>query len=224
LEGQEVVQIKARLAAARAKVEAAAAKSDGARTAQANVTDPDSRLMLSANGWVQGYNAQAAVNEIGIIVAAEVFEEPNDMELFIPMIDSLTRTETITGPVGVVLADAGYCSKTNLTAPGPTRLIATASAAKTRNDRQQATTGPPPAGLGPLEAMNHTLRTPEGRRLYKQRSWTIEPGFGNLKANLGFTRFSRRGRPAVQAEWHLITAAANLLKLHRWHPGAIRLS
>ena len=120
----------------------------------------------------------------------------------------------------MVLADAGDRSKQNLTAPGPTRLIATANAKTTRSDRT-ATSGPPPTDASPLDAMHHTLRTPEGRRLYKQRSWTVEPGFGNLKTNLGFTRFSRRGRPAAQAEWHLITAAANLLKLHRWHPGAI---
>jgi hypothetical protein len=172
---------------------------------------------------VQGYNAQAAINEIGIICAAEVFAEPNDRPLFAPMLDALHQTAHSTGPVGVVLADAGYCSIANLTAAGPTRLIATTAARKVRADTA-ATAGPPPADAGPIEAMTHTLRTPEGRRLYKQRSWTVEPGFGNLKTNLGFTRFSRRGLPAAQAEWHLITAAANLRKLHRWHPRAIRMA
>jgi len=219
-EGVRVARAQARLEAARAK---AAAATEAARPAQVNVTDPDSRLMPTANGWVQGYNAQAAINETGIIVAAEVFDHPNDIELFRPMLAALADTETVTGPVGVVLADAGYCSVANLTAPGPTRLIATTNAKATRTDRP-ATSGPPPADVGPLDAMRHTLATPEGRRLYKQRSWTAEPGFGNLKSNLGFTRFSRRGHPAVQAEWHLICAVANLLKLHRWYPGAIRLA
>jgi hypothetical protein len=219
--GQRAAQAQARLEAAKAK--AAAAANGPARKGQINVTDPDSRLMLTPNGWVQGYNAQAAVNEIGIVVAAEVFDDPNDINLFAPMLAALAETETVTGPVGVILADAGYCSTKNLTAPGPTRLIATANAKATRSDRT-ATSGPPPAHASAIDAMKHTLRTPEGRRLYKQRSWTVEPGFGNLKTNLGFTRFSRRGRPAAQAEWHLITAAANLLKLHRWHPGAIRLA
>jgi Transposase DDE domain len=72
--------------------------------------------------------------------------------------------------------------------------------------------------------MNQALSSPEGRRLYTQRSWTVEPGFGNIKANLGFTRFSRRGLAAARAEWQLITAAANLLKLQRWHPAAIALA
>jgi transposase len=218
--GQREARAQGRLQGAKAK---AAAAEKSSRPGQVNVTDPDSRLMPTANGWVQGYNAQAAINETGIILAAEVFDDPNDINLYAPMIAALADTETVTGPVGVVLADAGYCSAKNLTAPGPTRLIATTNAKTTRAGRA-ATSGPPPADASPMQAMNHTLRTPEGRRLYTQRSWTVEPGFGNLKTNLGFTRFSRRGHRAAQAEWHLITAVANLLKLHRWHPAAIRLT
>ena len=218
-EGVGVARAQARLAAAQAK---AAAAGEG-RPAQVNVTDPDSRLQPTANGWVQGYNAQAAINHIGIIVAAQVFDDANDKELFAPMLDALADTATVTGPVGVVLADAGYCSARNLSLPGPHRLIATTSAAKTRRRAPSPAPGAraqPPA----VQAMNHALASPEGRRLYKQRSWTVEPGFGHLKTNLGFTRFSRRGLDAARGEWHLITAAANLLKLHRWHPGAITIA
>jgi transposase len=217
-EGHRVADAQARLAAAKAKAQAAAGQ---AQPAQVNLTDPDSRLQPTANGWLQGYNAQATITETGIIVAAEVFEDSNDKELFAPMLDALAAAATLTGPVGVVLADAGYCSSYNLNLPGPPRLIATSSAAKTR--RYKA----PPADRATAQAwqdMNQALSSPEGRRLYKQRSWTVEPGFGNIKANLDFTRFSRRGLDAVKAEWHLITAAANLLKLHRWHPGAITVA
>jgi transposase len=221
-QGKQVVRARARLEAAKAKAEASVQAA--ARDTKVNMTDPDSRLMHTTNGWVQGYNAQAAINEIGIIIAAEVYDHPGDAELFVPMIAALNQAEQITGPVGVVLADAGYCSANNLTAPGPTRLIATANARTARKADRQPTSGPPPPHLNARQAMDHTLRTPEGRQLYKQRSWTVEPGFGNLKTNLGFTRFSRRGHQAAQAEWHLITTAANLLKLHRWHPGAIRLT
>ncbi len=216
-EGSRVAYLQAQVEFLKTNV-AQAEKRQG--KGQVNLTDPDSRLMRSTDGWVQGYNAQAVVNHIGIILAAEVFTDPNDKNLYLPMTDALKAFEELTGPVGVVLADAGYCSKTNLTAPGPTRLIATSGSRKLRQDAT-ATSGPPPDGLDATAAMTHTLRTPEGRRLYKQRSWTVEPGFGNLKANLGFGRFSRRGLAAVQAEWHLITASANLLKLHRWHPNAI---
>lgn len=218
LEGSRVAHHKARVADLKTKV--AAADPTVRKAAQINLTDPDSRLMTTKDGWVQAYNAQAVINHIGIIVAAQAFCDPNDKSLFVPMTDELSTNQTVTGPVGVILADAGYCSAANLTAPGPTRLIATKGARQHRQD-PTANPGPPPPDAGPTEAMTHTLRTPEGRQLYKQRSWTVEPGFGNLKSNLGFTRFSRRGLAAVQAEWHLITAAVNLLKLHRWHPTAI---
>lgn len=221
-EGARVARAQARLQAAKAKAETAAR--NASPKGKVNLTDPDSRLQNTANGWVQGYNAQVAVNHIGVIVAAETFDNPNDVELFVPMLEALAHTATICGPVGVILADAGYCSNTNLTVEGPTRLIATAKQRKTHNDNRPPTSAPPPADATAIQAMQHALRTPEGRRLYKQRSWTVEPGIGNLKTNLGFTRFSRRGLPAVRAEWHLITAAANLLKLHRWHPGAVRLA
>ena len=221
-EGKKVAHLLARLERLNAKAAAAAALP--ARPAQVNLTDPDSALMTTPTGWVQGYNAQAVINETGVIVAAEVFSEPNDQNLLIPMIAALRDTETTIGPVGVLLADAGYCSQRNLTCPGPTRLIAVTNAKATRNDNRRRTHGPAPADLTPLQAMDHALRTPEGRRLYKQRSWTVEPGFGNIKHNLGFTRFSRRGHPAVRAEWHLITTAANLLKLHRWYPAAVHLA
>jgi transposase len=215
-EGKQVNILERRLERLRAKAKAAVPR----HPSQVNLTDPDSQLMPTANGWVQGYNAQMAVNQGGIIVAAEVFADPNDTHLFQPMIEALDQAQTLTGPVGVVLADAGYCTEANLTCPGPTRLIATTSAAKTRRQT-------PAAGRGAAQAwldMNQALSSPEGRRLYTQRSWTVEPGFGNIKANLGFTRFSRRGLAAARAEWQLITAAANLLKLQRWHPAAIALA
>lgn len=216
--GTAAAKLEARLEHLRAKAEKAAPLP----AVQVNLTDPDSRLMPTANGWVQGYNAQLAVNETGVIVAAEVFCETNDHNLLQPMMAALDNSAPVLGPVGVLLADAGYCNEANLTCPGPVRLIAVSNAQATRNDDRPATKGPPPAQARPIPAMDHTLRTPEGRHLYKQRSWTVEPGIGNLKTNLGFTRFARRGHQAARAEWQLITAAANLLKLHRYYPAAIR--
>ncbi len=63
--------------------------------------------------------------------------------------------------------------------------------------------------------MTGKLATPRGRRLYKKRSATIEPVFGQTKHNRGIRRFSRRGTPAVNSEWKLIAATHNLLKLWR---------
>jgi transposase len=181
-----------------------------------NVTDPDSRIMSTPKGWVQGYNAQAAVNEDGIVLAAEVTRDGNDVGQCEPMMahtqDNLDAAG-IVEPVGTMLFDAGYLSEDNLAAAGPDRLIATGKAHKLR--RSQPTEGSPPDDAGPIAAMKHRLRTPEGSALYSKRQHTVEPVFGDIKHLRGFRQFSRRGLVAVDAEWKLQTAAHNILKMFR---------
>jgi hypothetical protein len=180
------------------------------------VTDPDSRTMKAAHGFIQGYNAQAAANERGIVVAAEVSQDAGDVGLAVPMMAAVQATLGAAGveaPVGTLLFDAGYCSAPNLVAPGPDRLIATTTRAKLR--RKGRATEAPPDGLGPVARMEHRLRTPEGAALYAKRGHTIEPVFGDLKDNRGFRRFIRRGLTAVSAEWKLMAMTNNILKLHR---------
>lgn len=63
------------------------------------------------------------------------------------------------------------------------------------------------------EQMDAKLGGPNGAAAYRKRQHSIEPVFGNIKANLGYRRFSVRSLPAVQAEWRLICSAHNLLKL-----------
>ena len=63
------------------------------------------------------------------------------------------------------------------------------------------------------KAMDDKLAQPDNADRYKKRAATIEPVFGNIKANLGYRRFSRRGLPAVNSEWRLLCTAHNLLKL-----------
>lgn len=68
------------------------------------------------------------------------------------------------------------------------------------------------------KAMDDKLAEPENIELYSKRSSTIEPVFGNIKANLGYRRFSRRSLPAVHSEWRLICTVHNLLKLQQAAP------
>jgi hypothetical protein len=113
----------------------------------ANITDPDSRLMSSTKGWVQGYNAQAAVTTDQFVVAAEVTNHATDAKLLEPMVNAITTNLATAGalePVGTVLADAGYWSAPNADLQGPDLLIATAKSSKlahldpvTENDRLQ---------------------------------------------------------------------------------------
>ena len=209
------------------RVEAAAAALDAARAAaqgaapeptKANVTDPDSRIMKTASGWVQGYNAQAAVNDHQIVVACAVTQEANDVHQYQPMVGATQGALTLAGvaeAIGTVLADAGYWSEDNATAQGPDRLIATTKDWKQRRAAREmgTTTGPPPPGASPLEAMEHRLRTTEGAKAYAQRSHTVEPVFGDHKDNRGWRRFRRRGLGAVRSEWAFMNASHNLAKL-----------
>ncbi|MGH9059525.1 MAG: transposase, partial [Acidimicrobiales bacterium] len=187
---------------------------------QVNVTDPDSQIMKTRKGWVQGYNAQAVVNKHQIVVAHAVSQDTNDVELYQPMITTLTDTLTaahITDPAGLVLADAGYWSEQNATSPGPDRLIATLKDHKQRRAARElgSTTGPPPQDASPLEAMEHRLRTPEGAAAYAQRSHTVEPVFGDRKTNRGWHTFRRRGINAAASEWAFMHLTGNLAKLYQ---------
>jgi transposase len=62
-------------------------------------------------------------------------------------------------------------------------------------------------------AMDARLAEPANKELYKKRCHTIEPVFGNIKANLGYRRFVLRGMQGVHSEWRLMCTAHNLLKL-----------
>ena len=196
---------------------------------QANVTDPDSRIMKSRAGWLQGYNAQAVVSADGVIVAAGVTTNADDTNEFVPMVRDACANLAAVGvndTIGTVLADAGYSSETNLAADGPPRLIATANAHKLRRKlrEQSPLSGPPPPGLRPHDAMQHQLMTVEGAALYKLRSQTVEPVFGQIKEARGLRRFRRRGLRAVAGEWNFACAVHNTLKLIRHRKQAALLT
>jgi len=76
--------------------------------------------------------------------------------------------------------------------------------------------GPPPESATPKQLMQHKLRTEAGRAVYRRRKVIVEPVFGQIKEQRGFRRFSLRGLEKVRAEWKLVCAAANLLKLFRY--------
>ena len=214
---EALTRVEARLVTARAAVEAAPR-----RIGRANITDPESRIMSTRDGWVQGYNAQAFVNPKQIVLAVDVSQNVNDVELYQPMNAKLTQTLQAAGindDVGLELADAGYDSDANLTCPGPDRLIATQKSHKQRAAARELglTDGPPPPNATAREEMEHLLRTPQGIEAYSQRSCLIEPVFGDRKHNKGIRRFRRRGLDAVRSEWAFIHLAGNINKLYKHH-------
>jgi transposase len=178
-----------------------------------NVTDPDSRNLKTTRGWVQGYNAQAVVGEGQIVLAAEISTESLDTANLRPMVDMALRELDAAGVSerpGAVLADAGYWKNEAieaLCAEGIPTLVAPDA------DRRKQ---PRPGRRGGLyDFARRVLATDWGSELYLRRQGSVEPVFGQIKANRGADRFLRRGRSAVRSEWRLLTATHNLLKLHR---------
>jgi hypothetical protein len=191
--------------------------------AKANVTDPHSRIMKTRSGYVQGYNAQAVVTEDQVIVAAAVTQDANDVKQLEPMLQQAQANLAAVGveeKVRAAVADAGYWSEANVDgadAEGPELFIATTKDWKQRKAMREQ---PPPRGripksLNVRERMERKLLTKRGRGLYKKRSQTVEPVFGQVKSARGCERFMQRGLPPVGCEWKLVCATHNLLKLFR---------
>ena len=178
-----------------------------------NVTDPDSRNVKTTRGWVQGYNAQAVVNENHIVIGAEVTVDSPDFGHLEPMIAAAEReleAIDITEKPGVALADAGYWHQVqmqNIAARGIPVLVPP-DASKRRDIR---------AGwnAGMYAFMRPVLGSELGQQLYRKRQALVEPGFADLKFNRKVDRLQRRGRSAAGSEWRLLNATQNLLKLHR---------
>ena len=173
-------------------------------TGKINTTDPDSRLLKVTGGYVQGYNAQATVNEKQIVLAAEISVDSPDFGQLEPMVDA-TAAELaqagVTEPPEVVVADAGYWHHEQIdsVAAGGIAVLIPPDAGKRKGAR-------PGWQGGRYEWMRRVLATEHGERLYRKRSQTVEPMFGHTKHNRGMSRFHRRGRSAARTEWRLITA------------------
>ena len=190
--------------------------------AQRNFTDPDSRIMKdgATKEFVQGYNAQAAVDSHAqVIVAASVTQEANDKRQWVPMLEEV---EVMTGSKPEqATADAGYFSEQSV---GDAKLegidLLVAPDRQKHGEEVACGTGPPQAEVGVAERMRQKLRTVEGRAVYKMRKAVVEPVFGQIKEARGFRKFLLRGLEKVQAEWKLICATHNLWKLFHsgWSP------
>jgi transposase len=199
-----------------------------------NITDPHSRLMpVRGGGFVQGYNAQNVISEDKLIIATQLTQDTTDTQWFGPMLAAAldaaalitahqprqpgsTAGQDATGdqdsPIGLFLADAGYCSGDNLTLPGPDRLIATG---KHRDLEKQARAGGDPENSARSEAitaMAARLATTEGITAYRQRGHIAETPHGHIKHNMGFRQLSMRGQPKAAAEWRFAATVHNLFK------------
>lgn len=183
--------------------------------AQRNFTDPESRIQKTKDGFIQGYNAQAAVDEEHqIIVAQALTNQPPDVEHFAPMMEQVI--ENCGRVPGYVTADAGYFSEHNLACASRLGIDAYIPMKREKHGPEPPEVRDcPPEAMTPKERMQRKLMTNEGREKYARRKAVAEPPFGQIKQARGFRQFLLRGLEKVCGEWALICLTHNLLKLHR---------
>jgi hypothetical protein len=186
-------------------------------TAQYNFTDPESRIMHhKPDGFVQGYNVQVAVEgTLQLIVGEAVTQETNDKRQLRPMIRTIQQQARQTP--AQLLADSGYCSDESLRELA--RLPVDGYIA-TRRLTHSERPAPAPRGRIPRDAtararMARKLRTRAGAAIYATRKHIVEPVLGQIKQARGFRQFLLRGLEKVRAEWALVCATHNVLKLYR---------
>lgn len=181
--------------------------------AQSNFTDPESRILKTRDGFVQGYNAQAAVDaESQVIVAQGVEAKQNDQDELEPMMDAI-RENTGEYPAEAS-ADAGYISVENVLALEMRGIEGYIATGRQEHGSPSATKGKYVSPQSPvLRGMWARLRRGGWRSRYRLRKQTVEPVFGQIKGARGFRQFLTRGIEMVRMEWSLVTTAHNVLKL-----------
>jgi Transposase DDE domain len=206
--GQEAEEKRKREGRRKSGKKAKARLGEPEAKAQRNFTDPESRLLLTKDGYIQGYNAQAAVDGTAqIIVAHELTQSMSDQAQFVPLIDGIEKN--LGRKPKEASADAGYCSEANLEALASRDIAASIATGRAkRPDGEKRGMG------GPLaKAMRQKLRRAGYRSRYRLRKQIVEPGFGQIKQAGGFRQFLLRGMEKIRAEWAMICMAHNLTKL-----------
>ena len=179
-----------------------------------NVTDPDSRHIKAAVGYVQGYNAQAVVDEGQVVLAAEITNSTVDWSQLAPMVDAMLeemRRAGVAEQVKTAVADTQYWNEQHMddvVANQHVQVLIPPDGGASGKQRKGWTGGR-------YTWMRYVLASGLGEQLYRKRKQMIEPVFGHTRHNRGVTRFHRRGRTAVRTEWRLLMATHNLTKLHR---------
>jgi transposase len=170
---------------------------------QRNLTDSESRLMKSVDHFIQGYNAQAAVDSHRqIIVAKTLTNNGSDMHQMVPLLKQIPRY--LRRQAQEVSADSGYCSELNLKALKKRRIRGYVATTLHRKHRKVGRW---------VQRMRQRLAQGARRSRYRLRKQVVEPVFGQIKYARGFRQFLLRGEEKVAGEWSLLCTAHNLLKL-----------
>jgi transposase len=191
------------------------AAGDPKAKAQRNFTDPDSHILKGGDGWIQGFNCQAAVDgDHQIIVAVGVSNQASDAPHLEPMLERIMAN---TGQLPEkLIADAGYCSTDNIEASEKRGLDAYVSTSRqAHGKRPRPSRGPAPRDLDARGRMDRKIRSKAGQAIYALRKIIVEPVFGQIKGARGLDCFLLRGLKKASTEWALMATTHNIGKLHR---------
>jgi len=193
---------------------------------QANMTDPDSRLMRKAAGspCTQSYNAQITVDADGscLILSGHVCQNSNDTG---ELERGVRGVPASVGHPKRALADNGYMNGDqikSLASDGHDIYVAPKAGDMARNlkydfrpeSKRKANKKPGRQYVQAwLVAMAKKVSSEAGREIYAARKCTVEPVFGIIKEAMGFRRFSLRGLEKVAGEWNLVMLAYNVRRL-----------
>jgi len=174
-----------------------------------NFTDPDSSLMKSSQGFVQGYNTQIGVDsESHVIVCCHVTTEGIDINQLRPAVEQIEKN--LDRLPKEISADAGYLSEENLKILEDKNISGYVAVGAKFSEYKKT-----PKDDSLLKMMISKLKRGGSRSRYRLRKKTVELPFGDIKQNRDFRHFLLRGHKKVQDEWSLVCTAYNIRKLYK---------
>ncbi len=203
-------QLQQQLAETREKL--AKLRKLGAR--QLSTTDPDSRFLHAARGFVLGYTVDLAVSDDHLIVAQRTTQATSDSESLLPLVEQVEQA--CAARPEQVSADSGFFSVRNLQELERRGIEGYLPDAHLTGELQGRRGPLKMAGDSPEHCrMRARLRSPAGQARYRRRQALVEPVIGVLKEQRGLRRVRLRGLSKVSAEVALACTAFNLTRLWR---------
>ena len=180
--------------------------------AQRNFTDPDSRILPTRDGFVQGCNGQIAVDAAHqVIVAHRLVANAADHRALAPLVDGVSAH--LGRKPREVSGDAGFATEANLATLQARRIKGYLPPGRARHGDTHAAGRRKLTKTPLMSAMAKRLKRAGRRSRYRLRKQVVEPVFGQIKQARGFRQFLLRGLDQVRAEWAMVCTAHNLLKL-----------
>ena len=162
---------------------------------RAGLSDPQSRIMKTAKGFEQCYNAGAAVDAgHQVIVATTLSNEQNDHDLVV-LVD---RTISNAGETPLqVSADVGYCSERNLEALEQRGIEGFVATGRQKHGTSRPTKSATPKGER-TGAMAKKLEEQGSDSPYRLRKHTVEPGWPGEPGHWPPPALNQRLAPGAQ--------------------------